>query len=293
MHQNHELPLVSIGMPVYNGGPSTRAAIESILTQTYRNFELIVSDNASTDETESICREMAARDARISYSRNAVNEGPCENFKKVLVLARGEYFMWAAHDDYCKPQFVEANLRELLKDPKVICSMSQVLLSDGKSLSAPTLFNPAGTFPLMSTSPSTNLLKYLFLPGLNARFYGLWRREVVLKTIQFDDYCSADVAFIARALVHGKFAEVKQRLWIRGGLGVSSNSMRLLCAGERSFVDRLVPLNRFNNDLMQVKEIRRSPVLLAVLTILNLYFCGWKYKTLAVNFVQRILGRAP
>lgn len=292
MGSTREQPLVSVGMPFYNGGPDTRAAIESILNQTYRNLEIVISDNASTDETESICRELAARDPRIVYSRNPANLGPTPNFQKVLYSSTGEFFMWAAHDDFCEPEFIEANLKELLKDPKVICSMSQAILFDGNTRSMPGVFNPAGTYPLMSTSRASNIFKYLFLPGLNARFYGLWRREVVLKTMEWDEYCSADVAFIARALVHGKIAEVKRPLWIRGGLGVSSNSLRMLCIGERSFVDRLLPLNRFNQNLLKVKEIRQSPVLLAALTILNCYFCGWKYKTLAVHYMKRLLGES-
>ena len=165
MQQTREQPLVSVGMPFYNGGPDTRAAIESILNQTYRNLEIVISDNASTDETESICRELAANDSRIKYSRNPINLGPTPNFRKVLHDSTGEFFMWAAHDDVCEPEFIEANLNELLKDPKVICSMSQVVLFDGKTHSMAGIFNPAGTYPLMSTSKASNIFKYLFLPG--------------------------------------------------------------------------------------------------------------------------------
>jgi hypothetical protein len=133
-------------------------------------------------------------------------------------------------------------------------------------------------------------LKFLFLPGLNARFYGLWRREVVLKTIAFEEYCSADVAFVARALTHGKIAEVPQRLWIRGGNGVSADSLRMLNAGARNWLDRLMPLYRFTQGLMKYRLIRESPVTVAVLIILNFYFCGWKYKSVAVHWARRILN---
>lgn len=91
-------PLVSIGMPVYNGEKYIRQALDSLLAQDYGHFELIISDNASTDGTPEICREYAARDSRIAYYRNQENMGAAWNFKRVLDLAAGEYFMWLPHD---------------------------------------------------------------------------------------------------------------------------------------------------------------------------------------------------
>ena len=93
------LPLVSIGMPVYNGEIFIRDALDSLLAQTFANFELIISDNASTDGTEAICREYASKDCRIYYIRQEINIGPSANFQFVLNLANCEYFMWAAADD--------------------------------------------------------------------------------------------------------------------------------------------------------------------------------------------------
>lgn len=94
-----KLPQVSIGMPVYNGATFIREALDSLLAQSFSDFELIISDNASTDGTEIICREYAEKDERIRYVRQAENLGPTANFKFVLDEAVGEYFMWAAHDD--------------------------------------------------------------------------------------------------------------------------------------------------------------------------------------------------
>ncbi|MCT7961886.1 glycosyltransferase family 2 protein [Laspinema sp. D1] len=92
-------PKVSIGMPVYNGEPFIREALDSLLAQTFTDFELIISDNASTDGTEAICQEYAAKDKRIRYIRQTENRGAAANFQFVLDEAVGEYFMWAAHDD--------------------------------------------------------------------------------------------------------------------------------------------------------------------------------------------------
>ncbi|MBF0414790.1 MAG: glycosyltransferase family 2 protein [Magnetococcales bacterium] len=93
------VPQVSIGMPVYNGELFIREALDSLLSQTFTDFELIISDNASTDGTEAICREYAAKDERIRYVRQEKNKGVVANFKIVLDEAVGEYFMWTAADD--------------------------------------------------------------------------------------------------------------------------------------------------------------------------------------------------
>ena len=92
-------PTVSIGMPVYNGEKYIREALDSLLAQIFTNFELIISDNASTDNTEAICREYAARDPRIRHVRQSESRGATANFQPVLDKARGAYFMWAAADN--------------------------------------------------------------------------------------------------------------------------------------------------------------------------------------------------
>jgi len=97
------VPRVSIGLPVYNGEKYLPVSLESLIVQECDDFELIISDNASTDRTEEICRSYAARDARVRYYRNGCNVGAAPNYRRVLELARGEYFKWVAHDDYYYP----------------------------------------------------------------------------------------------------------------------------------------------------------------------------------------------
>lgn len=117
-------PAVSIGMPVFNGERSLRAALDSLLEQSFTDFEVIISDNASTDQTESICRDYAARDNRIRYVRQPTNIGVAANFKFVLDEAQGEYFMWAACDDTRSPDFVEVNARFLTANQGYVASTS-------------------------------------------------------------------------------------------------------------------------------------------------------------------------
>ena len=103
-------PRVSIGMPVFNGATYIRDALDSLLAQTYADFEIIIADNASTDATEATCREYTMRDSRIRYVRHRENRGIVANFQHVLDEAVGDYFMWAAADDTWDPQWIETLL---------------------------------------------------------------------------------------------------------------------------------------------------------------------------------------
>ena len=97
-------PRVSIGLPVYNGERYLPQALDAILSQTFEDFELIISDNASTDSTQDICKSYAANDARVKYFRNSSNIGISRNFNRVFELSSGgEYFKWCAHDDLMAP----------------------------------------------------------------------------------------------------------------------------------------------------------------------------------------------
>src|SRR5882672_4922425 len=119
-------PQVSVGLPVYNGERFLRQTLESIVVQTFSDIEVVISDNASTDTTEAICRELAARDIRIKYHRQQVNHGPFWNFSRVCRLSRGQYFLWMAYDDILLPTYIERCVGVLDKDPEVVLCYSQM-----------------------------------------------------------------------------------------------------------------------------------------------------------------------
>jgi len=96
-------PFVSVGMPIFNGARYAPAAIDSVLAQTFGDWELVICDNASTDDTESLCRSYAQRDPRIKYFRNPENLGAHPNYGLAFARSQGRYFKWAAHDDYLDP----------------------------------------------------------------------------------------------------------------------------------------------------------------------------------------------
>src|SRR5438445_8113198 len=119
-------PKVSIGMPVYNGEQFLHKRIDSLLAQTFQNCELIISDNASTDSTPSICNEYLKKDKRIRYFRQERNMGVIWNFNFVLDQAKSDYFMWAAVDDIISSNYLEKNIEILESDKNVVGSTSKM-----------------------------------------------------------------------------------------------------------------------------------------------------------------------
>jgi glycosyltransferase involved in cell wall biosynthesis len=215
-------PKVSIGMPVYNGEPFIREAIDSLLAQTFTDFELIISDNASTDGTEAICREYAAKDARIRYVRQAENRGPTANFQFVLDEAVGEYFMWAAADDLQKPTFVEKLVNLLDQHKDLCCAMSDV----------ENIFDQSGKDPFVSYLDDIRTeyvlenwkkcrKRFFRNPTSNVFFciYGLFRTEK-LKRVELNyrglvKYASAsEVPFLAKVSLFGRICSISEPLKI-------------------------------------------------------------------------------
>lgn len=180
------IPRVSIGMPVYNGNPFIRKALDSLLAQTFTDFELIISDNASTDGTETICRDYAAHDSRIIYIRQKENRGPIWNFRFVLNQAHGEYFMWAAADDARDKYFLELAVKVLDCDPRVGLSFSDMIT---KNIFTNT---DKGYYSCGFTTHRSKLIRFLFrlFNGCPSLIYGLCRREILLKIpiYEFDYY---------------------------------------------------------------------------------------------------------
>lgn len=121
---NLSFPCVSIGMPVFNDSRFIRTALDSLLSQTYQNFELILSDDNSSDGSDVICREYAQKDARIRYHRWQANQGISRNMEYLLSEARGSYFMWAADDDCWDPNFIQVLLTTLQSDAGLVMAFS-------------------------------------------------------------------------------------------------------------------------------------------------------------------------
>jgi len=125
-------PSLTIGIPVYNGEKFIGAALESLLAQTFEDFEVVISDNASTDNTAQICKAYAEKDKRIIFHQHVQNLGAIKNFNLLVSLANGKYFKWAACDDICAPTFLETCIAALEQDPSVVLAHPKVKVIDSQ-----------------------------------------------------------------------------------------------------------------------------------------------------------------
>ena len=173
-------PAVSIGMPVRNGCPWLREALESLQGQTHGDFELIISDNASTDGTTDICRAFAEGDCRVRFFHNEANIGAVANFNRVLDQARGEFFMWAACDDLWHPRFVETLSGLLRASPGATLAFCAF---DNIDAERRTIRAYSDLFDLPSDDRATRLSRFLAQPehlGKANLTYGLTRRAALI-----------------------------------------------------------------------------------------------------------------
>jgi glycosyltransferase involved in cell wall biosynthesis len=268
-------PRVAVGMPVFNLDATVARAIESVLAQTFGDFELLVSDNASTDGSEAICRHYATRDSRIRFTRQPRPLGALDNFRFVLDTARAPYFMWLPADDYVLPRLLEQAVAVLQARPDVVCAAprAEFLAADGTRRPA------AGTFPLLG-DVHQNLCRYLADPSDNSRFYGLYRREVVQRVLPREAYYGFDWVMAAGTLLHGKHVELPEVLLVREA-NEPLKYTRSLDTLVASRVARLLPLGRFTRALLLGLRVPPRPRLLVALLRLNVVhhvlYCQYRY----------------
>lgn len=201
---------VSIGLPVYNGENYLTEALSSLLAQTYTDFEVVISDNGSTDRTEAICRDFAARDTRVRYVRNEVNRGATWNFNRALALSRGEYFRWSAHDDLIEPDYLAACVAALDENPTAALCQAAVRVVDGDGHTL-ELFE-RWPVPMLSTNPHVRFNAMVLHADRCYEIFGLIRRSALDAIPPLGDHGHADGVMLARLGMVGTFIEVPERL---------------------------------------------------------------------------------
>lgn len=259
--------LIAIGLPVYNGERTLRPVLDSLLAQTRPDFLLLISDNASTDDTGEICRQYAKSDARIRYVRQSENIGADENFKYVFDNTDSEYFMWAAADDIRSPDFLELNLKFLQQNPDYLSSTCPVRFQ-GKQFDQIAM----GDASLDDNDPYQRLLGFFTGWHANGRFYSLFRREAVADWVhRHAPVLGADWTLITRLAIRGKLNRVDQG-WIELGMGGASNTTDIFAGYRHGVLDWLFPfrhLARETWELMGGATPAQRALILARLVYLN------------------------
>lgn len=216
-------PLITIGIPTYNRAKVLPRAVESALAQDCGGIELLISDNASTDGTETYCRELAARIPTVRYFRQPLNQGPTANFNLVLTQARGDYFLFLSDDDWIDPSYVSRCIGWLRAHPDYAMAAGSPLYvrDDGATaLGCPT--------DLRHASALRRVYTYLRAVADNATFYGVLSQECVRRISSLDNAMGADWRFVAEVAAVGKIAVLPDvRLYRSLGGNVSGSHIRI------------------------------------------------------------------
>lgn len=233
-------PRLSIGMPVYNGERFLAEAIESLLEQTFGDWEVIISDNGSTDRTEEICREYADREPRIRYQRHEQNRGAIWNFNHVFALARGEYFKWWSYDDRCAPTFLQRCVQVLDTHPDVVWCHTQSAKIDGEGtrLTKDPDAHP-GFAGWVHTSQAGLPRQHFDSPRPHQRFrgvllgtdwcvdsYGVIRADALRKTCLLPYCYGAEKVLMADLSLQGPYHEVPETLFFQRVHSQASGNLR-------------------------------------------------------------------
>lgn len=198
-------PKITIGVPVYNGAPAIRDCLAALESQTYESYEVLIFDNASTDETETICREFCERHDNFQYFRNAETVPATENFELCLTHARGDYFMWRAHDDLSDSHYLEVLSAALDADPDAWLACTTCTWNDLPADYNKT-FNTTNTVGLSQFAR----LKTQLMECAPLWFYGLYRREPLipvfaeLKSLDAQSIYHCDILYLCIMLLKGR-----------------------------------------------------------------------------------------
>jgi hypothetical protein len=227
---------VSVGIPVYNGEKYLAETLDSLLAQSLQEFEIVISDDASTDRTPEICRCYEAKDSRIRYSRNARNIGGAPNFNRVVKLSRAPLFHGGACDALYEPSFLARCVDALERDPGVVLSHTrsklvgdkgELLLFDRKRAgyvdrddhlkgTSGDVMRPQSSHIGQSANPETRFREVLWCGAWSLPLSGVIRKKALLRTSRYGKYSGVDKALLAELALQGRFHEVDQELSARG-----------------------------------------------------------------------------
>lgn len=243
------LPYVSVGIPVYNGDKFLKKALISITFQSYKNLEIIISNNCSTDNSLQIMEKFKNLDNRIVIYNQTKKLSLMDNFRFVLEKSKSNYFMWAACDDFRSRHFIKKNLEFLEKNTDFVASISPTRFHKHAYNS-----NKIGDYTVDDVSAYKRINKALKL-NANSRFYSLYRKSD-LRLFKHNNhrYLGDDFAVVIHMLQKGKFKNIGKERLILGKFGLS-NDTNLFNSYQKNIIDFLLP---FNNLLKEALFLTNS-----------------------------------
>lgn len=196
---NQAEPLVSVCIPTYNRAKKLERAVYALVGGSYKNLEIIISDNASSDETQSVCSALSTSDSRVKYFRHAENQGPTKNFEFARDQAAGKYFLWHGDDDYLDHDYIRTCVDELEREPSLMLASGLAAYHNGDN----ALTHYGNVIQSDSNSALFRVLKYLWLVGDNSIFCGAYRVDRV-RDNRMPNCLAGDWVWMGGVLLRGK-----------------------------------------------------------------------------------------
>jgi glycosyltransferase involved in cell wall biosynthesis len=294
-----DIPRVSIGVPVYNGERYIAETLDSLLAQTFTDFELVICDNASTDRTAQICQAYTARDARVRYVRNPQNIGASRNYTLALGLSSGEYFRWANSDDLFAPEGLARCVDVLDRDPSVVLAYPRTKFIDEHSN---VISEYADEMHMQSPRASERFAQVLEKLGYVNVIYGLMRANILRHTGLLRAFPGGDIPLVAELSLYGKFHEIPEFLFFRRLHSKASSSYKDNVSLTQEFFDPStkgkISLRNWRHLWTHAGSVMRAPLGMAEKMRLWLYILRrgiWKRDKLArelADAVRHIARRA-
>lgn len=253
-------PLVTVGVPVFNGAQYIAATIDSLLAQTLPDFELLISDNASTDETVSICQQYAAKDPRVRVIRQQTNIGLAHNWNVLVHEARGEYFKWCSASDLCLPAFLERCVAVLKADPSLVACYGRTRFTDAQGRPGVEYL---GDCDIDQPRPSDRYWTAVQALKLNNPMFGVIRTAVLRATGLDRSYPSGDTVLTAELALHGRIRLVPEVLLVRRQAPGTFSALRSAVELQRLYeptAARPLKLLTWRRYVDHLKTISRAPL---------------------------------
>ena len=264
-------PKLTIGMPVYNGELFIKKSIESILAQTFTDFELIISDNSSIDATQKICQDFLNKDNRIQIFTQKKNIGIHRNFNFLLSQAKGKYFAWAAVDDYLDNDFMEKNLKVLESNNSIVSSVGKIIPYGVDSLNIDSKLIDTSIFPkflknfvkhgrrkkMIDTGPvsgdiNSKIKTFFKITKSLGRWYGVHRTEQLRQCIIKKPFINVEVSVFLNLLRLGDFHEESSTNLYEFDEGISSRGIiNMAKYSDHNLFEILFPFYPFTKWLIQ------------------------------------------
>lgn len=206
---------LTIGLPVYNGAEYISEALDSILSQSFNDFSVVISDNGSTDGTEIICRNYEMRDTRIRYYRETINRGATWNYNRVFELSDSQYFKWAAHDDKCSSTFFERCINALDQNPDVVLSYPRTAIIDKYSQFSNYYPDELDFLNLDLFERYRCYLRLYRIPRSCNPIFGVMRSDILAQTPLIGNFIASDMILLAELILRGPIMEIPEYLFFR------------------------------------------------------------------------------